>query len=206
MSLLQQDAKKEIDDAARGEAYTKGSSHVVIATIAAAILVSLAIAAYVILEQKPAPATGEIEQVWIHPQHTETSGFDANGAPMPKESYDQIYVFALVKLHNQSKGPLFLRNAMVNTTLADGIHSSYAATAVDYDRVFLAYKNMPVPHGPALSLQTTLDPGQTVEGTIVSAFKMPKQEWDAGKNLSFTIGIQYQPDLVLTPHTAAIVQ
>jgi hypothetical protein len=111
MSLLQQDASKEIDDAARGEAYTKGSSHVVIASIAAAILVTLAIAAYVILGQKPAPATGEIEQVWIHPQHTETSGFDANGAAMPKESYDQIYVFALVKLHNQSKGPLFLRNA-----------------------------------------------------------------------------------------------
>jgi hypothetical protein len=65
---------------------------------------------------------------------------------------------------------------------------------------------MPVPHGPALSLQTTLNPGQTVEGTIVSAFRMTKQEWDAGKNLTFTIGIQYQPDLVLTPHTAAIVQ
>jgi hypothetical protein len=125
---------------------------------------------------------------------------------MPVESYDQIYVFALVKLHNQSNQPLFLRNAMVNTTLADGIQSSYAATAVDYDRVFLAYKDMPVPHGKALSLQTTLDPGQTVEGTIVSAFKMSKQEWDAGKNLSFTIGIQYHPDLVLTPHTAPILQ
>ena len=65
---------------------------------------------------------------------------------------------------------------------------------------------MPVPHGQALSLQSTLNPGDTEEGTIVSAFRMSKQEWDAGKNLSFTIGIQYQPDLVLTPHTAAIVQ
>src|ERR1019366_4026475 len=206
MSLLQQDARKEIDDAARGEAYTKGSSHVVIAGIVAAILVTAAIAAYVILGQKPPAATGEIEQVWIHPQHTDSKRFDANGAPMPVESYDQIYVFALVKLQNQSKQPLFLRNAMVNTTLADGIHSSYAATAADYDRVFLAYKNMPVPHGPALSLQTTLNPGQTAEGTIVSAFRMSRQEWDAGKNLSFTIGIEYQPNLVLTPHTAAIVQ
>ena len=206
MSLLQQDARKEIDDAARGEALTKGSSHVVIASIVAAILVTAAIAAYVILGQKPPVATGEIEQVWIHPQHTDSKGFDANGAPMPVESYDQIYVFAQVKLHNQSNQPLFLRNALVNTTLADGIRSSYAATASDYDRVFLAYKNMPVPHGPGLSLQTTLNPGQTVEGTIVSAFRMPKQEWDAGKDLSFTIGIEYQPNLVLTPHTAAIVQ
>jgi hypothetical protein len=206
MSLLQQDAKKEIDGAARGEAYTKGSSHVVIAGIVAAVLVTASIAAYVIMDQKPPAATGEIEQVWIHPQHTNSKGFDANGAPMPVESYDQIYVFALIKLHNQSKLPLFLRNAMVNTTLPDGIQSSYAATAVDYDRVFLAYKDMPVPHGKALSLQDTLNPGQTEEGTIVSAFKMTKEQWDAGKNLSFTIGIQYQPDLVLTPHTAPIVQ
>ena len=206
MSLLQQDARKENDDAARGEAYTKGSSHVVLASIVAAILVTAGIAAYVILGQKPPVATGEIEQIWIHPQHTDSKGFDANGAPMPVEHYDQIYVFALVKLHNQSKLPLFLRNATVNTTLADGIRSSYAATAADYDRVFIAYKNMPVPHGQALSLQSTLNPGDTEEGTIVSAFRMSKQEWDAGKNLSFTIGIQYQPDLMLTPHTTAIVQ
>lgn len=206
MSLLQQDARKEIDDAARGESYTKGSSHLVIAAIAAAVLVTAGIAAYVILGQKPPAATGEIEQVWIHPQHTDTKGYDASGAPIPVEHFDQIYVFALIKLHNQSKQPLFLRNATVNTTLADGIRSSYAATASDYDRVFIAYKDMPVPHGPALSLQSTLDPGQTEEGTIVSAFRMSKQEWDAGKNLNFTVGIQYQPDLVLTPHTVPIVQ
>jgi hypothetical protein len=206
MSLLQQDAQKEMDDAARGEEYTKGTSHVVIAAIVAAVLVTAAIAAYVILGQKPPVATGEIEQVWIHPQHTETSGFDANGAPMPKTVMDQVYVFALVKLHNQSKDPLFLRNAMANTTMPDGIQSVYAATASDYDRVFIAYKDMPVPHGQALSLQSTLNPGQTVEGTIVSAFRMSKQQWDTGKNLSFTIGIQYQPDLVLTPHNPPIVQ
>src|ERR1700722_20375563 len=204
MSLLQQDASKEIDDAARGEAYTKGSSHVVIATIAAAILVSLAIAAYVILEQKPPVATGEIEQVWIHPQHTETSGFDANGAPMPKESYDQIYVFPLVKLHNQSKQPLFLHSITTNATLDDGIHSSYAATASDYDRVFVAYPSMPVPHGNALSPQATINPGQTVEGTIVSAFRIPKAQWDARKSLDFTFAIQYQPNLKLAPHPPLI--
>ena len=47
-------------------------------------------------------ATGEIEQVWVHPQHSESYGYDANGAPMAKESYDQVYVFAQVKLHNQT--------------------------------------------------------------------------------------------------------
>jgi len=203
MSLLRQDSP-ELDDAARGEELTKGSSHLVWATTVAVVVVSAAIAIYVISGEKPPPAVGDIEQVWVHQQHTQTSAFDANGALMPQESYDQVYVFAQVKLHNQSQQPLFLRNAMVNITLPDGIHSSYAATAADYDRVFLAYPSMPVPHGKALSLQSTLEPGQTLEGTIVSAFRLTKEQWDAHKNLSFTLGLQYQPSLVLAPHGAII--
>jgi hypothetical protein len=200
MSLLRQDSP-QLDDAALGEELTKGSSHVLWASLIAVVVVTAAIAVYVITGQKPPAATGDIEQVWVHPQHTETSGFDANGAPMPKETADQVYVFALVKLHNQSDKPLFLHNILANATLDDGIHSSYAATASDYDRVFLAYPNMPVPHGKALSPQTTIDPGQSAEGTVVSAFRLTKAQWDARKSLNFTFGIQYQPELVLAPHS-----
>jgi hypothetical protein len=200
MSLLQQDSP-ELDDAARGEEFTKGSSHVVWASVIAAVVVTIAIGLYVYLNQKPPAATGEIEQVWAHPQHTESSGFDANGAPMAKDAFDQVYVFAQVKLHNQSDKPLFLHSVMTNATLDDGIHTSYAATAADYDRVYLAYPNMPVPHGKALSPQSTIDPGQTVEGIVVSAFRMDQKTWDARKALDFTFQIQYQPNLVLAPHT-----
>jgi hypothetical protein len=151
-------------------------------------------------------STGTIEQVWVHPQHSETSGFDANGAPMPKESFDQVYVFALVKLHNQSNQPLFLHNIMTNATLSDAIHSSYAATPADYERVYLAYPRMPVPHGKPLSTETTIDPGQTVEGAIVSTFRVSRQEWDARKDLNFTFEFRYQPNLVLTPPLTAIIE
>jgi hypothetical protein len=206
MSLLRQNTPEEIDDAARGEEFTKGSSHVVWASVIATVLVTIAIAFYVIAGQKPPIASGEIEQVWVHPQHTVTPQFDANGAPMPQQSFDQVYVFASVKLRNESKTPLSMNNIMANIKLADGIHSSYAATAADYDRVFLAYPAMPVPHGKGLPLKMIIEPGQTVEGTIVSAFRMSKQQWDAGKDLDFTFAFEYQPSLKLAPHTAVIVQ
>lgn len=205
MSLLQRDSPVS-DDAALGEELTKGSSHLIWTTIIAAVLVSIAIAIYVMAGQKPAMASGTIEQVWVHPQHSETSGIDANGAAMPKESFDQVYVFALVKLHNQSKQPLFLHNIMTNATLSDAIHSSYAATPTDYERVFLAYPSMPVPHGKPLSTETTIDPGQTVEGTIVSTFRVSKQEWDARKDLNFTFEFRYQPNLVLTPPLISVIE
>ena len=201
MSLLQQDGAG-LDDAAKGESFTKGTSHLVIAAVVATILVSVAIAAYIFVGQKPPAVTGDVLSVVAHSMHTETSGFDASGAVIPKESFDQVYVFTQVRLHNQSKGPMFLANMMTNATLPDGIHSSYAASASDYDRVFLAYPDMPVPHNKALPLDATIEPGETVEGAVVCAFKLTKQEWDARKDLSFTFSFRFQPNLVLTPKVA----
>ncbi len=206
MSLLQQNSA-EVDDAARGEELTRGTSHVVWAAILATVVVSIAIAIYVIAGQKPPVATGEIVAVWAHPQHTETSGIDANGMPMPKEVVDQVMVFTQVNLHNQTDHPLFLANVLTNVTLDDGIHSSYAANKADYDRIFIAYPNIPVPHMKPISpLDTTIDPGQTVEGTFVSAFMMTKQEWDARKKLDYTFSFLYQPNLVLAPKVAITEQ
>jgi hypothetical protein len=198
MSLLHQE---ELDDAARGEELTRGTSHVVIAAIVAGLVMCIAIAIYVIAGQKPPFATGEIEAIWAHPQHTETSGLDANGMPMPKESVDQVMVFTTVKLHNMTDHSLFLGNVITNVTLDDGIHSSYAANKGDYERIFVAYPNIPVPHlTPISPLNTTIDPGQTLEGTIVSAFMMTQQQWDARKKLDYTFAFRYQPALAVTPH------
>jgi hypothetical protein len=206
MSLLRQDSQ-EVDDAALGEEFTKGSSHVVWASIAAAVLVIIAIAVYVISGQKPPPASGEIVAVRAHPQHTVTPGFDAAGAPMPRESYDRVLVFAQVRLHNQSDKPLFLYEILTNATLEDGVHASNAAPKSEFERVFLAYPELSALHGKALSLDTTIAPGQTEEGTVVfHPFRVTKAQWDARKDLSFTFKFQYQPSLVLTPHVAVIEQ
>jgi len=194
MSLLHQE---EMDDAARGEELTRGTSHVVIAAIVSAIVVSAAIAWYVIAGQKPPAITGEVVGAWAHPQHMQTKGFDASGAPMAVEESDQVLVFAQVRFHNQSQQPLFLTNIVVNTTLDDGIHTSYAATSGKYDQIFLSYPDLPVPHGKALQLGTEIDPGQNAEGSFVSSFKVSKQQWDARKDLSLVFSFRYQPNLVL---------
>jgi len=206
MSLLHQDSPEELDDAALGEELTKGTSHVVWASIIATVLVSAAIAWYFIAGQKPPVVKGEIVAVWAVPRHTETSGFDASGASIPKESSDQVLVFVQARLQNVSPQPLFLYNLIANVTLADGIHSSYAVTATDYQRVFLAYPGIPVPHGTPLPLETTIEPGKTVEGSNVAAFRITKAEWDARKKLNFTFSFRYQPNLVLTPSVAVTEQ
>ncbi len=203
MSLLRQN-DEELDDAARGEELTRGTSHVVVASIVAVVLVCIAVALYVFYGQKPPVATGQIEAVWAVPHHAETSGFDASGASVPTESFDQMLIFTQVKLHNQSKYPLFMTGMTSNVTLDDGIHTSYAASRSGYNDIFVAYPDLGVPHGPPLATDTTIQPGQTVDGTFVCSLRMTKQQWDARKGLTFGFGFQYQPPLVITPQPAVI--
>lgn len=206
MSLLQQN-ETELDDAAKGEELTKGTSNIGKAVIVSTIALSIAAFVYIYAGEKPPKATGEILNMWAHPIHTETSGFDASGAPMAKESFDQVFVFTQVRLHNQSDVPLFLENVLTNVTEPDKVHvdSSYAANKSDYDRIWVAYPNLQIPHGPALSpLDTEIQPGQTVEGTVVSAYQMTKQVWDARTGLDMTFVFRYQPSLKLTPHVPVI--
>lgn len=198
MSLLQQDSSAS-DDAARGEELTKGTSHIVVAAIIAAVVVSAAIAVYVIVGQKPPAATGQVTRMTAYFMHRETAGFDAGGAPMPKQEFDQVLLFTHIKLHNQSKEPLFLRQIMANATLGDGIHSSYAASPSDYERVFTAYPELVPLHGKPFALDATIQSGDTLEGDFVSAFRMTKPEWDGRKALDYSVSFRYQPDLKVTP-------
>jgi hypothetical protein len=198
MSLLQQNPTVP-DEAAAGEELTKGSSHLIWTTIIAAVVVSIAIAIYVIAGQKPPAAAGEVVSASAHYMHSETSGFDASGAAMPKEELNQVMLFTHVKLHNQSKQPLFLHQIMANITLSDGIHSSYAATPTDYERLFKAYKELAPMHGKSLGIEETIAPGDTLEGDFVSAFRMSKEDWQSRKGVDYSVSFRYQPDLKLTP-------
>ena len=74
MSLLHQESGEDIDDAARGESFTKGSSHLVWASLIAVVLVSLIVAFYAWTGQKPPVVSGEIVQVWAHPRHVADLG------------------------------------------------------------------------------------------------------------------------------------
>jgi hypothetical protein len=170
------------------------------ASIAAGVIVTIAIAIYVVAGQKPPAATGDVTRAVAHFMHRETAGLDANGAPMPKQEFDQVLLFTHVKLHNnQSKDPLFLRQIMANVTLPDGIHSSYAASPTDYERLFTAYPELATLHGKSLGIEETIPAGQWLEGDFVSAFRMTKADWDARKSIDYSVSFRYQPEMKLTP-------
>lgn len=192
MSLLEQETR----DAA-GESYTRGTSHVIIATVIAVVLVSAAMTIYVITGEKPPAAIGDVVDIWAHPMHTETTGWDANGAAIPKEEVDQVLLFTHVRLHNQSKQPIFLHQIIANATLPDGIHSSYAALPTDYERIFKGYPQLQQWYSPPISPDLAIQPGETREGTFACSFRLTKADWESKKKLDYTFNFQYLPPLLL---------
>lgn len=199
MSLLHPQSEEDLDAAAKGESYTRGTSHIVWASITAIVVITVAAVLYIYMGQKPPAATGEVLSIWTHSMHDESPGYDAAGVAMPQETNDHILVFTRVRIHNQGKIPLYLIHTFANATLNDGIHTSYAAMRTEYNQVFLAYPKLAAWRDTPLAPDLTLDPGQTVEGTIITSFRVSRQQWDARKDLTFGFGFRYQPVLTLTP-------
>jgi hypothetical protein len=205
MSLLQQN-DTEVDDAARGDDFARGSSHIVWAAVIAAVVVSIAIVAYAMVTRELPVATGQITRTSVHFVHHESSGLDAAGNPMPKEAFDQALVFSHIVVHNQSKNPLFLRQILTNISLDDGIHTSYAAVPHDYERFFQANPSLAALHGTALPTDATIPPGQSMEGDFLAAFRLTQDQWNARKGMNYEVSIQYQPNLLLPAPATASVQ
>ena len=205
MSLLHQETPNQIDDAARGEEFTRGTSRVVLSAVIATVVVSIAIAIYVITGEKPPAAVGSVVDVWAHPMHTVTPAFDATGASISQTSFDQMLIFTHVKLHNQGKEPLFVYEILTNITMPDGtINTSSATTATQYERVFQAYTDLAQWHAKPIDNALTINPGETAEGTFVTSFRMAKEQWQQRKGLDFTVGFRYQPSLHLKPESPVI--
>lgn len=199
MSLLQTNLLDPTDQVAKGEDLTKGSSSLLLAAAAAIVLVSVAIGLFFLTHREHKLANGEVTEIWAHPVHGLTPAFDANGDAIQQQSFDQVLVFSHVRLKNVSDKPLYLTRILVNATLDDGVHTSYAAPKSDYERVFLAYPALAAFKRQGLPLDSTIEPGQTIEGDFAASFKLNKMEWDARKDLNFAFQFRYQPDLVLAP-------
>lgn len=201
MSLLQirETSVFPAEDRPSGDDYAKGSSYILWTSLAAFVVVSVAITLFLLANKKPPVSAGSVAQVWAHEVHTLNTPEDANGVQTAGEVFDQVLVFANVSVHNQSDQPIVLKEMLTNATFDDGGHSSYAATATDYDRIFIAYPELKAMKGKPLTRDTVIQPGQELDGMIVSSFHVSKEQWLAHKDLSFTIQFKYHPDLVLTP-------
>jgi hypothetical protein len=164
----------------------------------AAVIVALAIGAYVYFGQMPPAAAGEVTHLTAYPIHKTTNNIPyGSKAAHVEQTFDEIIVVAQVRLHNQTRGPLFLSDMSCLVGLPGEEHRSLAASLDGYDRVFIAYPElMPLRQQPLLR-DTTIPAGETVEGQLIFNYPITKDQWDLRRSVDITTSFLHQNDLVL---------
>ena len=166
--------------------------------VIAAIVVTIALALYVYLGQKPPVASGEVLASTVYPVHsTINNGAGGNdGMAGTSESYDQVIVLTKVRIRNQTDIPLFLEDVGAAIKLPDGSEqTNVAASNQDMDRVFQAYPSLGYLRADPIHRDITLTPGQAVEGLAIFNYPITKEQWDTLQTAKVVVQFMHQKNL-----------
>ncbi len=168
--------------------------------VLAALVVCAAIAAYVLLGQKPPAAAGDVARISVFPVHTTIHG-KVDGAPGmagEDEVYDQLLVLAHVRVHNQSKEPITVDDAWATLTLPNGeMRRSLAASDTDFERVFAAYPQLAPIRMDPFRRDVTIQPGDSIDGLLVFNYPLDPAQWSNRKSMTVTVSFANARELTM---------
>jgi hypothetical protein len=159
--------------------------------IIAAVAISIAIGLYVWIGQRPPVAGGDILTMNLYPVHTLI-----NNGGGSAEYYDQLLILAKVKIRNQTDIPLFMQDISAAIKMPDGSEQvNVTASDKDIDRVFQAYPSLSYLRTASIPRDTTLSPGQSVQGLAIFNFPITKEQWDSLQTAKVVVSFMHQKNL-----------
>lgn len=124
---------------------------------------------------------------------------------------DDVYILVTVRLKNELRLPLFLKDFNGSLIATDAL--PLTTSAVEKADLATLYQTFPALGKLAaqqlnpLYRETRVDPGQTVEGTVMLHFPVTPAVWDGRQDATLTIDLYHQPSLTLTiPKTSVAAQ
>jgi hypothetical protein len=90
-------------------------------------------------------------------------------------------------LHNSSDKALYIREIQSSVKAPSGDAKADAVSSVDFDRYFQAFPDLKNGAQPALAPEVRLEPGETVNRTIIVAFQKPLTEFNQRTSVSVII-------------------
>jgi hypothetical protein len=164
----------------------------------AAVVVSIAIGLYVWIGEKPPVASGDILTMNLYPVHTliNNGGGSDTGMAGTAEYYDQLLILAKIKVRNQTDIPLFMQDISAAIKMPDGSEQvNVTASDKDMDRVFQAYPSLSYLRAASIPRDTTLTPGQSVQGLAIFNFPITKEQWDSLQTAKVLVSFMHQKNL-----------
>ena len=117
-----------------------------------------------------------------------------------KQEYIQndLYVLATVRIDDQLRLPLFLKDITATLTTPDGDLTTSAIEKNDLDSIYTTFPQLkPVATAPLLR-DTAVQPKDHAEGMVLLHFPITQQQWDQRTSATITITTYSQGDLTVT--------
>jgi hypothetical protein len=171
----------------------------IILIIAAAIIIPVVVlGSYVWLNRVPTPYAGQVLSVNIYPIHEDLSQpTSTEGIGGRNDVYDEVLVLADVRIRNVGKIPLFLHDMWAMANFPNESDRSTAASASDFDKVFIAYPNLKQFQKAPLPRDLTIQPGQQVEGQMIFNYQMNQTQWNSRSGEDVYVDFLHQKPLML---------
>jgi hypothetical protein len=166
--------------------------------VIAFVAVSIAIGLYVWIGEKPPVARGGVLTMNLYPVHTliNNGGGGDTGMMGSAEYYDQLLILAKIKITNQTNIPLFMQDISAAIKMPDGSDQvNVTASDKDMDRVFQAYPSLSYLRADSIPRDTTLTPGQSVQGLAIFNFPITKEQWDTLQTAKVVVSFMHQKNL-----------
>src|ERR1700739_3740987 len=139
---------------------SRSSNHAWLTTLAAFVIVCLALGAYVYINQKPPVSAGQVLSMDIYPIHRDLStGPGTEGLAGESETYDEVIAFANVRIANQTVIPIFLQELWAILTPPAVPQRSPAVSQSDFNKVLIAYPDVRQFRKDPIPRDLTLPPG-----------------------------------------------
>lgn len=156
------------------------------APVAIAIVLVAVIVAIVAYTQRAKPvAQGQIDAAYF-----------SQPANMPNPM-----ILMEVTLRNVGDKTLYIKSIEASVKTDQGDQSDEAASASDYDRYLMAYPELKG-HSEPLRVETKIQPGAELKGSVMISLPITKQQFDARKDLGVTIQPYDQTAIVLHEKSA----
>jgi hypothetical protein len=167
--------------------------------ILAAVVIPIAVvAAYVLINREPVPYAGQVVSLNVYPIHRDLSqSTTTEGVGGQNDVFDEILLLADVRITNTAKIPLYVHDMWAVVDLPDEAEHSTAVSGSDFDKVFIAYPDLKQYQKPPLERDTTIQPGQQVEGMMIFSYQISKAKWDSRSGTDLSISFLHQNPLVM---------
>jgi hypothetical protein len=116
---------------------------------------------------------------------------------MQQEDKPYSMVMMQVTLRNIGDKTLYIKEIKSDIMTAEGEFSDDAASAVDYGRYLQAFPDLQMYASEPLKVETKIQPGGEVKGSVLVAFPITKDQFYARKDLNVTIFPYDQKAIVL---------